>query len=249
MSPQLHRDMYDVLLRLESHADTRVLVITGAGPAFCAGQDLKEYFHELKDDEAESRRIIRISQDWRDRILRLFPKPTIAMINGYCFGGAFTTVCSSDFAIAAEDAVFGLSEINFGQIPAGLVGKVVTGVLGWRDASYYCLTGEQFTGKQAAEMRFINRAVPKEQLRDVTWELARRLVKIDAAAYRATKEGLREVRTMDHEQAYFWLLAKNNELKWMHEREGRGNDGIERFLAKQYRPGLGSFTETEQAGS
>ena len=246
MSPQLHMDMYDVLNRLEGDEATRVLVLTGAGPAFCAGQDLKEYFHEMEGREMERRRIGRIGQEWRDRLLRMFPRPTIAMINGYCFGGAFTIVCSCDFAIAAENATFGLSEVNFGNLPGGLVSKVISGVMAYRDAVYYAMTGEPFDARRAAEIKFINKAVPADQLRDETWQLARRLASMDPAALRVTKEALKQVIAMDQEQAYYWLQAKSNELKWRHQNEGRGGEGVKRFLEKQYRPGLQSFTDVEQ---
>jgi trans-feruloyl-CoA hydratase/vanillin synthase len=246
MSPQLHMDMWDVLNRLEADDATRVLVITGAGQAFCAGQDLKEYFHEMEGREAERRRIGRIGQEWRDRLLRMFPKPTIAMINGYCFGGAFTIVCSCDFAIAAEEATFGLSEVNFGNLPGGLVSKVISGVLAYRDAVYYAMTGETFDARRAAEIKFINKAVPREQLHDEVYALARKLAAMDGAALRITKEALKQVGDMSQEQAYYWLMAKSNELKWRHEHEGRGGDGVQRFLEKRYRPGLQSFTETEE---
>lgn len=119
MNPKLHREMYDVLTLLESDDETRVIVVTGAGSAFCSGMDLKEYFHDLKDDEAQRNLNRRVSNDWCDRMLRMFPKPTIAMVNGYCFGGAFTIVASCDFAIAAEDAQFGLSEVNWGGAARG----------------------------------------------------------------------------------------------------------------------------------
>ena len=56
---------------------------------------------------------------------------------------------------------------------------------------------------------------------------------------------LKQVGDMSQEQAYYWLMAKSNELKWRHEHEGRGGDGVRRFLEKRYRPGLQSFTETE----
>jgi trans-feruloyl-CoA hydratase/vanillin synthase len=246
MSPQLHMDMWDALNRLEGDDATRVLVLTGAGQAFCAGQDLKEYFYEMEGREAERRRIGRIGQEWRDRLLRMFPKPTIAMVNGYCFGGAFTIVCSCDFAYAAEDATFGLSEVNFGNLPGGLVSKVISGVLAYRDCVYYAMTGEPFDAKRAAEIKFINEAVPREQLREKVYGLASKLAGMDAAALRITKEALKQVGDMSQEQAYYWLMAKSNELKWRHEHEGRGGDGVRRFLEKQYRPGLQSFTETER---
>ncbi len=95
------------------------MVITGAGNAFCAGMDLKEVFHDLKvQNPKEFDRIYRMATDWRGRTLRYYPKPTIAMVNGFCFGGAFSIVEGCDLAIAADEAVFGLSEINFRLFPA-----------------------------------------------------------------------------------------------------------------------------------
>jgi trans-feruloyl-CoA hydratase/vanillin synthase len=102
MSPQLHEDMTNALEELRYDNDARVLVITGAGNAFCAGMDLKEVFHALKDQPARYDRVIRLATEWRGRTLRYFPKPTIAMVNGYCFGGAFSIVEGCDLAIAAR---------------------------------------------------------------------------------------------------------------------------------------------------
>jgi trans-feruloyl-CoA hydratase/vanillin synthase len=122
MSPTLHREMHAALRSLEFDDETQVLVITGSGDAFCAGQDLKEYFYDNKDSARQTEEIQRISHEWRHQILNTFPKPTIASINGYCFGGAFTIVASSDIAIAANEARFGLSEINFGTGRTGREG-------------------------------------------------------------------------------------------------------------------------------
>lgn len=243
MNPQLHREMYDALTVLEGDNETRALVITGAGPAFCAGMDLKEYFHDLKDNEAERNLNRRIASDWCDRMLRMFPKPTIAMVNGYCFGGAFTIVASSDFAIAADDAIFGLSEVNWGALPAGMVSKVIGTMMPYRDALYYALTAETFDGKRAAELRLVNRSVPKEQLLDEVTKLARCLASLDAAALHATKEAFKQVLDMSYEQAYWYLIAKSNELQWRHQKLGHGGEGIEKFLAKEYRPAFSSFTD------
>ncbi len=107
MNPQLHEDMTAALEELRYDDEARVLVITGAGDAFCAGMDLKEVFHALKDQPARYDRVIRLATEWRGRTLRYFPKPTIAMVNGYCFGGAFSIVEGCDLAIAAEEATSG----------------------------------------------------------------------------------------------------------------------------------------------
>ena len=92
MSPQLHQDMTDALEALRYDDDARCLVITGAGEHFCAGMDLKEFFIALKDKPREYERVWRMACEWRAHTLRHYPKPVIAMINGYCFGGAFSIV-------------------------------------------------------------------------------------------------------------------------------------------------------------
>ncbi len=77
-----------------------------------------------------------------------FEKPTIAMVNGWCFGGAFTPLVSCDLAIAAEEATFGLSEINWGILPGGNVTRAVAEVMSHRDALYYIMTGLPFDGAE-----------------------------------------------------------------------------------------------------
>jgi trans-feruloyl-CoA hydratase/vanillin synthase len=242
MNPQLHQDMYDALTALEGDPETRVLVITGAGSSFCAGQDLKEYFKEVGDDQAKRNLNKRISDDWRNRLLRLFPKPTIAMINGHCFGGAFTIVAACDFAIAADDAQFGLSEVNWGAMPGGMVSKVIGAQMAYRDALYYAMTGERFDGAKASEMRWINKAVPRADLETEVGELAARLANMDAAALWSTKEAFKLVQDMSWDASFHWLLAKSNELKFRHSIEGTTDEGLDKFLRKEFKPGLGSHT-------
>ena len=124
ISPRLAAEMVEVLDALETDSRCGVLVLTGAGEAFSAGMDLKEYFRETDHLTPDERaRIFRVNAQWQWRRLRFYPKPTIAMVNGWCFGGAFTPMIACDLAVAAESAVFGLSEINWGIIPAGIVTK------------------------------------------------------------------------------------------------------------------------------
>ena len=174
MSPTLHREMHAALRDLQFDDETQVLVITGSGDAFCAGQDLKEYFYDNKDSVRQTEEIQRISHEWRHQILNTFPKPTIASINGYCFGGAFTIVASSDIAIAANEATFGLSEINFGSIPGGLVAKAISTEMNYRQMLYYSLTGEQFDGKRSVEIGFTTMSVPRAELEAKTLAVATR---------------------------------------------------------------------------
>ena len=241
MSPQLHFEMVDVLIELESDDETKVMVLTGAGDSWCAGQDLKEFFRELDDKPAERRRAEWATHEWRWRSLLTFPKPTIAMVNGYCFGGGFTQLIACDIAIAAEDAIFGLSEINFGIFPGGLVSRVIADAMSYRDALYYSLTGDTFTGKQAAEMRLVTYAVPREKLREETVKLCRKLMEKNPAALRATKEVFKTCRNMDYTLAEEYIGAKIVALRATDPEKGR-NKGIDQFVKeKKYRPGLESY--------
>jgi feruloyl-CoA hydratase/lyase len=247
MNPQMHRDMLDVLSRLELDPETRVVVITGAGSAFCSGMDLKEYFKDLEHDQMQRDINRRIATEWGDRLLRMYAKPTIAMVNGQCYGGAFTIVASCDIAVAAEEAIFGLSEVNVGFMPGGMVAKTIATLMPYRDAVYYAMTGEQFDGRRAAEIRFVTRAVPLSRLKAEVSAIADRLKVLDPSACRSSKEAVKQVWGMSYDEASYFLSAKHNDLNWRHHKEGSGGDGIDSFLAKEYRPGVESFTERKKA--
>jgi len=247
MSPQLHFDMYDAVTEAEDDPETQVMVITGSGNSWCAGQDLKEYFREGDKNPKLRRQASWCSQEWRWRRLFTFPKPTIAMVNGFCFGGAFTPLVACDFAIAAEDALFGLSEVNWGILPGGLVSRVVTDMMTLRDGLYHAMTGEPFDGKKAAEMRLVNFAVPADQLRAETVKLANKLMEKNPSALRATKQAYKLVRGMDYSQAEDYLAAKG---AWIKQADGEGgyDQGIKQFIDdKTYKPGLGPMARTNKA--
>jgi feruloyl-CoA hydratase/lyase len=240
MNPTLHREMHHALSELDQDDQTRVLVITGNGDSFCAGEDLKEYFYELKDKPGESERIRKISYEWRGRMLRLFSKPTIACVNGWCFGGGFAVVGNCDLAIAAEEAKLGLSEINFGNFPGGLVPRAILDMIRWREVMYYSLTGDAFDGKRAAEIGLVNFAVPKAALEEETFKLAAKLIEKDPIALKETKEVLRIARNLNDEETWYWSQAKGHEMTLL-QKGGWLDQGIQQFTDKQYRPGLGAF--------
>ena len=241
MNAQLHFDMLDAITDLETDSETKILVLTGAGNSWCAGQDLRGYFRDLDDKPAERRRASWASQEWRWRRLYTFPKPTIAMVNGYCFGGAFTPLIACDFAIASEEAIFGLSEVNWGIFPGGLVSRVLAEAMTYRDAMYYIMTGDSFNGKQAATMRLVTFAVPQEKLRDETVKLARKLMEKNPSVLRAAKEVYKTCLTMDFWQAEDYMAAKGAALRASDPEKGR-EKGMKQFLDdKTYRPGFGAY--------
>jgi feruloyl-CoA hydratase/lyase len=246
MSPQLHFEMVDVLKELAEDPETRVLVLTGAGESWCAGQDIKLFFRDLDDKPKERHRARLANHEWRWTLLSTFPKPTIAMVNGHCFGGAFVQLYACDFAIAADDAQFGLSEVNWGILPGGLVGKVIMDGLSYRDAVWYAMTGEPLDGKQAAAIRLINKSVPRSELLSETMALAKLLARKNPQTLRTIKESLRFVRGMSIEQAADYLLAKERELQYLDPESGRAR-AMRQFLdEKTYRPGLGEYDRNSE---
>jgi len=247
MSPALHYEMDDALARMETDDDVKVVVITGEGGNFSAGQDLKMFFRELEKNPAERKKAAAAANRWRWERIYGYDKPTIAMVHGYCVGGAFMQLLACDFAIAAENATFSLSEVNWGILPGALVSKVVSDMVLPRHALYYACLGDAFDGKEAARIGMINYAVPLEKLRDATTELAEKLMTKSPAVLRATKQAIRQVRTMDVSQAYDYLAAKGQAIK-VGDAEDSYNTGLKQFLdEKAYKPTFGSFKTKEQA--
>jgi trans-feruloyl-CoA hydratase/vanillin synthase len=241
MSPQLHMDMDDVLDDLAIDDETEVLVITGAGESFSAGQDIRLYFRGTESDPVMRAKARRASNQWRWQKLSTFPKITIAMVNGFCFGGAFTQVAACDFAFAADEATFGLSEVNWGILPGGIVSWNVVQCMNFRDAMWYAITGEPFNGKVAKEIGYVNKHYPKAQLKEEVINFAKMMQEKSPAAVRYTKDAVRAVRFMNEPQAQDYLNCKSDALKYM-DKEGGRQEGMKQFLdEKTYRPGLGHF--------
>lgn len=242
MSPTLNREMIDVLETLELDDDAQVIVLTGAGEAWSAGMDLKEYFRETDGKpEITQERIRRDCSQWQWKLLRMYSKATIAMVNGWCFGGAFSPLVACDLAIAADEAVFGLSEVNWGIPPGNLVSKAVADTMGHRQALHYIMTGETFTGKQAAEMGLINKSVPKEQLRAAVVTLAQSLLEKNPVVLRYAKQGFKRARELTWEQGEDYLYAKTDQSNYRDPENGR-KEGLKQFLDdKTIKPGLQAY--------
>ncbi|MGQ4615952.1 p-hydroxycinnamoyl CoA hydratase/lyase [Nocardia sp. R7R-8] len=242
MSPTLNDEMLEVLDAVALDREARVMVLTGAGEAFSAGMDLKEFFRDtdaLPQAEREIKQ--RSAFEWQGPRLRNFPLPTIAMVNGYCFGGAFLPLSSCDLAVAADDAVFGLSEVNWGIIPGGNVPLAVVHTMGLRDAMYYSITGETFDGRKAAETGLVNESVPRDQLRARVIEIAELLKTKNTTIIRGTKETIRHLRSMGWSEGENYINAKFAEAQYADPEGGRAK-GLEQFLDdKTIRPGLEAY--------
>jgi feruloyl-CoA hydratase/lyase len=243
MSPQLHREMYDCLNDLRYDKETRVIVITGAGESFCAGQDLKQYFIEMDSQPERVRDEVREkSRQWRNEILRKMPQPVIAKINGWVFGGGFTVVTGCDIAIAAEDVQFGLSEVNFGHFPGGEVTIVLTEHLQPKHGLYYALTGKTMTAKEAERIGLITKAVPRADLEKEVADLANNLKEKAPSALNAVKEAWYYTFYSNPEVAYEISGLISDKAK----QAIGGRPGLQQFARKEYRPGLGSYKFEEK---
>jgi trans-feruloyl-CoA hydratase/vanillin synthase len=245
MSPALNRRMMEVLDELEFHQDVGVLVLTGAGTSWSAGMDLKEYFRETEAQGLSgTRKAQRESYGWWRR-LRWYHKPTIAMVNGWCFGGGYGPLFACDLAFAADDAKFGLSEINWGILPGGGATKVAVELLSMRDAMYHAMTGEPIDGKTAAAWKLVNEAVPPDQLERRVREVAAILLKKNPVALKATKDAVRRVAEMTYDNAEDYLI-RAQEAANSFDDEGR-KEGIRQFIdEKSFKPGIGTYDVNRQ---
>ena len=245
MSPRLNRQMMRVLDELEYRDDVGVLVLTGEGTAWSAGMDLKEYFRETEAQGLKGTRgAQRESYGWWRR-LRWYQKPTIAMVNGWCFGGGYGPLFACDLAFAAEEAQFGLSEINWGILPGGGAAKVATELTSFRNAMYHALMGENVDGRTAAEWGFVNEALPLGALKGRVSQVAQTLLSKNPVALKATKDAIRRVREMTYDNAEDYLI-RAQEAANSFDNESR-KEGIKQFIDdKSYKPGLGAYDKSKQ---
>jgi feruloyl-CoA hydratase/lyase len=246
MNPKLNRQMLRVLDELEFRTDVGVLVLTGEGDAWSAGMDLKEYFRDIeKQGLGAVRGAQREAYSWWRR-LRWYQKPTIAMINGWCFGGGYGPLFACDLAFASENAQFGLSEINWGILPGGGATKVARELLPFRRAMYHSLMGENIDGRTAAQWGLINEALPHDQLKARVEDVARTLLQKNPVALKATKDAVRRVGEMTYDNAEDFLV-RAQEAANSYDNEGR-KEGIKQFIDdKTFKPGLGAYDKSKQS--
>ena len=240
ISPRLSADMLQVLRDVNANPAVKVLVLTGAGNSFCSGMDMKELFTELEDKPHEMAAAVADARGWMWEGIVRSPKPVIAMINGYCFGGGFAPLLASYIAVAGSEAVFGLSEINWGHFLGGPVSKLVIEAMGRRKASYYTLTGERFDAQTAQELGLVTFAVPQAELRQKVSAIAQSLAGKSAAALQTNKEVLRAAPDLSIDQCYEYAAAKQDQLR-ARDREGARAGARDDFIKnKTFRPGMGA---------
>ena len=245
MSPKLNRQMMRVLGELEFRDDVGVLVLTGEGTSWSAGMDLKEYFRETEAKGLGATRAAQAEAYGWWRRLRWYQKPTIAMVNGWCFGGGYGPLFACDLAFAAHEAQFGLSEINWGILPGGGATKVARELMPFRKAMYHALLGENIDGRTAAEWGLVNESVPLAELSQRVEQVARKLLEKNPVALKATKDAVRRVSEMTYDNAEDYLIRAQEAANFF-DNEGRKH-GIKQFIDdKTYKPGLGAYDKSKK---
>lgn len=160
--PEVHNafdpDMVDALTatlrQLESRADVRAIVLTGAGRSFCAGADIEHMKRSAAHSREQNLEIARATSLMLHTLYAL-EKPTIACVRGAVRGGGVGLVCACDIGIAARGATFRLSEVKLGIIPA-MISPYVIAAIGQRMAHRYMLSGEEFDAAEAYRIGLVH---------------------------------------------------------------------------------------------
>ena len=176
-----------VLDELREDESIRVVIFTGAGDkAFVAGADIAEFAGRT----AVTQREVMLGRSLFTAIDG-FPKPVIAMVNGYCLGGGCELALACDIRIASDKASFGQPEINLGIIPGGGGTQRLTRLIGEGKAMELILTGDIIDAQTAYNLGLVNTVVPAADLEARTMELANRIAEKSPVALRMAKEAVK----------------------------------------------------------
>lgn len=221
--------MHQALVKLGDDPDVRVVVITGAGRAFCSGGDVKEM--NERQDAGAPRRDLEI-QPIREKILavlRTMPKPVIAAVNGVAAGAGFNLALGCDMRIASDKATFTQAFVRRGLHPDWGGTYFLTRMLGTARACELLFSGDMITAKQAAEWGLVNRVVPHEELAAEAQHWARRLAEGPPIVIALAKRGIYRSTESDLASALEYE-AYAQRLVWTTEDAA---EGIKAFVEKR----------------
>lgn len=170
MVPQLMKDLHAALQAAEADATVRVVVLSGEGRAFCAGDDLKE-MAAGHGGVAEARAFVELIQQVAVD-MKTMRTPIIGAVHGYAVGGGCEIALGCDLVVAAEDARFAFPESSVGQFVTGGVTHFLPRAIGLTLAKELLMTGRYFDGREAARLGLVNRAVPAGEVRAAAETLA-----------------------------------------------------------------------------
>jgi methylglutaconyl-CoA hydratase len=220
-------ELDDAFEKSKSDEAVRVVVLSGEGKSFCAGADinwLREVIHYTFEQNLEE------SLHLAEVLHKIYtlPKPTVAMVNGTAIGGGNGFLSACDIVIAADDAIFGLSEVKIGLIPAAISPYVIRRI-GEGKAREFFLTGRRISAQEALEIGLVNEVVPLEKLEKKAEEIAALLLSSGPKAVANCKELIQKVPAMSFEEAKEYTAKMIANLRISEE----GQEGMAAFLEKR----------------
>ena len=229
LSLELKHDLLSALQQVRDDPTVRAVVLTGAGKAFCAGQDLAEHAGMLRAGDPAPLRTV--SEHFNPIVRTLFtmPKPVIAAVNGTAAGAGASFALAADFRVIAERAVLLMAFANVGLSLDSGASWLLPRLIGHARASALALLAEPVESAQALEMGLVNAVVPGDRVLPAAHELAARLAAGPTRAYAAIKESLRYGETASFEET----LAKEAELQALAGGTADHRAAVEAFLGKQ----------------
>lgn len=199
LTEEVMDEMSTLLDELAADENSKVILIQGAGEkAFVAGGDIG-IMQPL--NPLQARRTALKAQNLFDKIEN-FPKPVIALIQGYALGGGCELAMACDIRIAGENAKFGQPEIKLGIIPGFGGTQRLPRLVGLAKAKELIFSGEVISAQEAVEIGLANRVVTQERLEEEAFEFARKLSEMSATALQLSKEALNHGMQMEVHQAY-----------------------------------------------
>ncbi|MEE8137299.1 MAG: enoyl-CoA hydratase-related protein [Thermoanaerobaculia bacterium] len=225
LNQQVRDEVLAALEEIAGDDGIGTVVITGAGDkSFIAGADIGEFEGRSPFDQRHAMRSPRIFD-----AMASFPKPVIAMINGFCLGGGCELALSCDLRVASEKARFGQPEINLGLIPGGGGTQRLPRLVGLGHAMRLILTGDMIAAEEAKEIGLVELVVPHEELRARTLELAGKIAAKSPLTLRVAKEAVRASHRLAieegllYERDLFCLCFSTEDME----------EGVDAFLKKR----------------
>jgi enoyl-CoA hydratase len=225
LNDQVRIDLLAALAEIEHDDGIGAVVITGSGEkSFIAGADISEFAGRSPFDQREAMRSPRIFD-----VMAGFPKPVIAMINGFCLGGGCELASSCDLRIASDKARFGQPEINLGLIPGGGGTQRLSRLIGLGQTMRLVLTGDMINAAEAKDIGLVEMVVPHEELRAKTLELAGKIASKSPLTLKIAKEAVRASQKLSIEDG----IAYERDLFCLCFSSEDKEEGVKAFLEKR----------------
>ena len=213
---------------LSARPELRVVLLKGNGKHFQAGADLK-WIREVREASAEeNERVSRATAEAVDRLNRL-PVPTIALVQGGCFGGGTGIIAACDVVIAADNAMFSISEVRWG-LTAAIIIPQLSDAISARQLRRYALTGERFDAVEARRVGLVHDVVPLEKLGAAGEKIAGHLLENGPQAIAETKAWILESAWGGFDRATLDALSASHAAK---RRSAEAGEGLASFAEKR----------------